>query len=182
MRRGGIGRTAAWAISCLAAGALALALSACGGDSPEAAAKAKTTPISAPADAGSATGGAKSKAAPASRCLAQLDPFLKAMDTLRTSLVAGLAYEQYVAEVKKVMAAYDEIPADKLTLGCVRAAGTPGEKALNRYIAAGNTWTDCVEVPTCEAVSIEAPLQGKWREASEYLSKAERGLAESGAG
>ncbi len=172
----------ATAVACLATGALALGLPACGGNSSEATAKAKTTAITAPADADSTTGGARPKVAPASRCLAQLDPFLKAMDTLRTSLVAGLAYEQYVGEVKKIMATYDTVPVDELALGCVQAAGTPAEQALNRYIAASNTWTDCVEVPTCEAVSIEAPLQTKWREASEYLSKAERGLAESGAG
>lgn len=177
-----MGRTTAWAISCLAAGALTLALSACGGDSPEARANAKTTAISAPAEGDPAPGAAKPEPSGSSRCIAQLDPFLKAMDTLRTSLVAGLAYAQYVGEVRKVIAAYDQVPVDELTLGCVQAVGAPGEKALNRYIAASNTWTDCVEVPTCEAISVEAPLQVKWREASEYLSKAERGLSEPSAG
>lgn len=172
----------ATAVACLATGALALALSACGGDSPEATAKAGTTTVSTPAP--ETTTGSKQRppANPTSRCLAQLDPFLKAMDALRTSLVAGLAYEEYVAEVKKIMAGYDEVPVDELALGCVQAVGRPSEKALNRYIAASNAWTGCVEVPSCEAVSIEAPLQTQWREASEYLSKAERGLAESGAG
>ncbi len=165
------------------ASVLALALASCGGDSPEATANAKTTAISAAAKADATNADpAKSQPSASSRCLAQLDPFLEAMSTLRTSLVAGLAYEQYVGEVKKIMASYDAVPVGELTLGCVQAAGTPAEKALNRYIAAANAWTDCVEVPTCEAVSIEAPLQTKWREASEYLSKAERGLAESGAG
>jgi hypothetical protein len=167
-------------MACLAMGALALALSACGGDSPEATAKAGTTTVSTPPL--EATAKSKPPASPSSRCLTQLDPLLKAMDTLRTSLVAGLAYEQYVAEVKKIIASYDEVPVDELALGCVQAVGRPSEKALNRYIAASNTWTDCVEVPSCEAVSIEASLQSQWREASEYLSKAERGLAESGAG
>jgi hypothetical protein len=177
MRRGGKGRTVAAAMACLAMVGLALALSACGGNSPEATAKAGTTTVSTPPPAE-----AKQGQAPASRCLSQLDPFLKAMDALRTSLVAGLAYEQYVGEVKEIMAAYDEVPVEELTLGCVQAVGRPSEKALNRYIAASNTWTDCVEVPTCEAVSIEAPLQVKWREASEYLSKAQRGLSAPAAG
>jgi len=171
---------AATAVACLATGALALALSACGGDSPEATAKAGTAAVSTPAP--EATTKSKPPANPSSGCLTRLDPLLKAMDALRSSLVSGLAYEQYVGAVKKIMASYDAVPAGELTLGCVQAAGTPAEKALNRYIAAANAWTDCVEVPTCEAVSIEAPLQTKWREASEYLSKAERGLAESGAG
>jgi hypothetical protein len=161
--------------ACLTAGVLALVLAACGSDSPEATANAKTTPISAPAD-GVPASAPKPKATPASRCVSQLDGFLKTMDTLRTNLVAGLAYEQYVGGVKKAIAAYDAVPVEELTLGCVQAAGTPGEKALNRYIAASNTWTDCVEVPSCEAISVEAPLQSQWREASNYLSKAQRGL------
>lgn len=157
----------------LLAVALATALSSCGGDSPEATANARTTP--------KAETTAKAKTPP-SNCLAQLDPLLKAMETLRKNLVAGLAYEQYVAEVKKVKDTYDAVPANEITLGCVQAAGRTSEKALNRYIAASNTWTDCVEVPSCEAVSIEAPLQTSWREASRYLSKAERGLASPSAG
>jgi hypothetical protein len=169
------GRLTTWVGVWLLTSALAIGLASCGGDSPEATAKAGTTTGATPPQA-------KQRHTPASGCIAQLDPFLKAMDALRTGLVAGLAYEQYVAEVKKIMASYDTVPVEELTLGCVQAAGTPAEQALNRYIAASNAWTDCVEVPTCEAVSIEAPLQTKWREASEYLSKAERGLAESGAG
>jgi hypothetical protein len=174
------GRLTTWVGVCLLASVLAIGLASCGGDSPEATAKAGTTTVSTAATGTQSKPKAPTK--PASSCLAQLDPFLKAMDALRTSLVSGLAYEQYVGEVKKIMAAYDEVPVDELTLGCVQTVGAPGEKALNRYIAASNTWTDCVEVPSCEAVSVEAPLQDKWREASEYLSKAERGLAESGAG
>ncbi|HUB98617.1 MAG TPA: hypothetical protein VMS11_02215 [Solirubrobacterales bacterium] len=182
MRSGGMGRTVAWVISCLATGVLALSLSACGGDSPEATAKAKTTQISASADDTSTGAAPKTKAPASSSCLTQLDPFLKAMDNLRTRLVSGLAYEEYVDAVRVIIAAYDEVPADELTLGCVQAVGTPGEKALNRYIAASNTWTDCVEVPSCEAATVEAPLQDKWGEASKYLSKAERGLSEPNAG
>jgi hypothetical protein len=178
-------RLKTWAGACLLASALALALSSCGGDSPEATANARTTPISAPADPSTGSEAPQPKAPfrrAASSCLAQLDPLLKAMETLRKSLVAGLAYEQYVAAVKKIMATYDAVPADKMTLGCVQSAGRAGEQALNRYIAASNTWTDCVKVPSCEAVSVEAPLQTSWREASRYLSKAERGLASPSAG
>lgn len=177
------GRLKPIGVVCVLAGALALALASCGGDSPEATANAKTTAISSPSSGDAAAGDpGKPKPSPSSRCLTRLDPFLKAMDSLRRNLVAGLAYPQYVGEVKKIIAVYDEVPAGKLTLGCVQAVGTPAEQALNRYIAAGNTWTDCVEVPTCEAVSVEAPLQSQWSQASKYLSKAERGLSEPGAG
>lgn len=176
------GRAKTSAGVCLLAIALAVALSSCGGDSPEATANAKTTPISTPAGDAPTSATPRPKAPASSGCLTRLDPFLKAMDNLRTRLVTGLAYEEYVDAVRVIIAAYDEVPAEELTFGCVQAVGTPGEKALNRYIAASNTWTDCVEVPSCEAATVEAPLQDKWREASKYLSKAERGLSEPSAG
>lgn len=169
----------AWATACLLALAASLALSACGGDSPEATANAKPEAAAAASEAE----GAEPKAAAApSPCAAQLHDLLAAMDGLRTDLVGGLAYEQYVGAVKKIAAVYDELPVEELTLACLRAAGTAGERALNRYIAAGNEWSDCVEVPSCEVASIEAPLQTKWRQASEYLSKAQRGLRQQSAG
>ena len=98
------------------------------------------------------------------------------MAALRSNLVAGLDYEGYVGEVKRIRRSYEGIPVDSLALSCLEAAGTPGEKALNRYIAAGNTWTECVETSGCEAASIEAELQRKWRQASHFLTKARRGL------
>ncbi|MGE5408890.1 MAG: hypothetical protein ACM3NV_09775, partial [Syntrophothermus sp.] len=109
-------------------------------------------------------------------CEAQLGDFVGSMARLRSNLVGGLDYEGYVAEVKAIERAYRRIPVDALALSCLRAAGTPGERALNRYIAAANSWTDCVEAPSCQSVSIEAELQRQWRLASGNLSKAQRGL------
>lgn len=177
MHAGRPGRAARYAVPCLAAAAaalaLALALASCGGSSTEATAKAGTVDPTAK-QVPDAVGG--------SRCAGQVGNLLAAMDGLRSDLVAGLAYEQYVGEVKKIVASYEAVPVDQLALGCLRAAGTPGEKALNRYIAAGNAWTDCVEVPSCEAASIESQLQGEWRRASRYLSKAQHGLGQQASG
>jgi hypothetical protein len=172
---------------CLAAACVALSLASCGGDSSAATAKggdgaapahsepskdaAKKTPAGGKANSGESRGAIGSNA-----CAAQLGDVLASMDKLRTRLVAGLAYEQYVDAVKSVLAIYGAVPVDELALACLRAAGTPAEKGINRYVAAGNAWTDCVEVPSCEAASIEADLQGKWKQASGYLSKAQRGL------
>lgn len=176
----GLRRSARWAAACLLALALASALACCGGDSSAATAKAGTEASRAETDSSAPlpkkTQAKLRAASSAGRCAGQLSGLLAAMDGLRATLVSGLAYEQYVGEVKAVMAAYDELPVDDLALGCLRAAGNPSEKALNRYIAASNEWTDCVEVTTCEAASIETALQAKWKEASEYLSKAQRAL------
>lgn len=171
------GRRIAIALLAAAALALALALGACGGDSPDATAKGGN---------GAAEAIQRSKAelarqqprpvAPGARCQAQVGEFLGAMDTLRRNLAVGLSYEQYVGELKAIRRSYAAIPTARVALGCLRAAGTPGERGLNEYIAAGNTWTDCVEVPGCEAASIEAGLQAQWKVASRYLSKAQSGL------
>jgi hypothetical protein len=172
------------ATACLAAAALALALASCGGDS-----SAATAP-NEPEGVSTATGKSPAELAEqrprptsaGSRCETQVGPFLDAMERLRRNLVVGLSYEGYVAEMKALRGAYGAIPSHRVGLECLRAAGTPGERGLNEYIAASNTWTDCVEIPGCEAASIEAQLQGQWRVASGYLSKARRGLRRLGAG
>lgn len=157
--------------------AAALALSACGGGGEEA---------TASADAGASTATTTSppppRATAAATCSDQVGTFVIGMDRLRKNLVAGLDYEGYVAEVRAIRKTYEAIPVDRLALGCLHRAGTPGERALNRYIAAGNTWTDCVEADGCEAATIEAALQAKWRQASRYLSKAQHGLRDQRSG
>lgn len=175
------------ALACLAAAALALALSSCGGDGP---ASAKDT--TAEAGGGKAEGSVRSRAdlarqrprpgAPSGRCATQVGSFIGSMDNLRRNLAIGLSYEQYVAEMKAIRSAYDGIPTERVALGCLKAAGTPGESGLNEYIAAGNTWTECVETPGCESATIEAELQQRWRVASRYLSKAQLGLRRLGNG
>lgn len=169
------------AITCLAAAALLLSLSSCGGDGP-------ATAKSAGAEGGGeeTEGSVQSRAdlarqrprpvAPSGRCQTQVGGFIDAMDGLRRNLAIGLSYEQYVAEMKGIRSAYEAIPTERVALGCLKAAGTPGESGLNEYIAAGNTWTECVETPGCESATIEAQLQQRWREASRYLSKAQSGL------
>lgn len=176
MRIGGMLRSAG-VLAALAASA-ALALAGCGGGG-----GAGTAQAEAPASAASTAQNATQPTAPKpASCSHQLGEFLGGLATLRTNLVAGLDYEGYVGEVKRIRRGYEAIPVDSLALSCLHAAGTPGERALNRYIAAGNTWTDCVETSGCEAASIEAELQRKWRQASRYLSKAQHGIRDEAAG
>lgn len=112
-----------------------------------------------------------------SRCLQQLGGFLGSLDRLRDQLVAGVTYEQYVAELADVRAAYSRLPVAALGLGCLHRVGTPGERALNRYIGAAEVWSDCVEIAGCQSASIESRLQRRWRQASRLLSRAEDGIA-----
>lgn len=171
------------ATALLVAAALALALASCGGGSPAASAKARSGGGDATVKSRADLARQRPRAVGASgRCQAQVGGFLTALERLRRNLVVGLSYEQYVGELKAIHRTYAAIPTDRVALGCLRAAGTPGERGLNEYIAASNTWTDCVEVPGCESASIEAELQGQWHEAARYLSKAEQGLRRLGAG
>lgn len=171
-------RSAAWiAVGCTLAVGLALGLSACGGDSGQANAEAKDATT-----AGSETRPAAQKendAVPAAEtCAGQVGGFLDSMAKLRSDLVAGLSYEDYVAAVESIRGVYHRVPVAKLTLECLRAAGTPGESGLNKYIEASNAWTECVETPGCESATVEPALQSRWRQASKLLGEAQAGLRE----
>lgn len=159
-------RSTRWAaLPCLIAAALALGLSACGGGSSAMAGQA-----------GTAASAATKPTAGGGSCSSQVGAFLDSMATLRTNLVAGLSYEQYVGELEAIRGAYHRIPTDKVSLGCLKVAGTPGENSLNEYIEASNSWTACVEEAGCEATTIEPTLQTKWRQAAKLLSEAQQGL------
>ena len=176
MRGKGSKRTTAPAALCfVTAAALALALGACGGDSQQATAEVKTeTAIRAGAQA--VAGKGERKGPGAETCAGQVGDFIAAMATLRTDLVAGLSYEDYVAEVQAIRGAYHRVPVGKLGLECLQAAGTPAEDGLNKYIEASNAWTECVETPGCESASVESALQSRWRQASKRLNAAQTGL------
>jgi hypothetical protein len=114
-----------------------------------------------------------------SPCRSQLHDFLGSMDALRDRLAVGLNYEDYLREVRAVKAVYEGIPVDRLAIGCLAATGSPGERALNRYLDAANTWGDCLAATSCETESLEAKLRRKWALASDLLSAAQQGLRSS---
>lgn len=105
-------------------------------------------------------------------CPAQVDVLVKAMEALRHQLAAGLSYEQYAARLKALRRDYDEIPTERLGLGCVTATGTPAEAALNEYTDAANAWGECLADAACATATIEPVLQRKWRVASRLLGEA----------
>jgi hypothetical protein len=147
---------------------LALVLTACG---------AQGSPgedtVDAAAPAGAAHG---ARAGGDATCGGQLRPLVAAMDTLRTDLATGLTYDQYVSGLRRVRAAYRRIRAGRLQLGCLVAAGTPAERAVNRYIEGANAWGKCLATAACETASIEPRLQSEWARASKLLSAAQAAL------
>lgn len=114
-----------------------------------------------------------------SPCRGQLYDFLDSMDALRDRLAVGLNYEDYLREVRGLKDVYGRIPVDRLAIGCLAAAGSPGERALNRYLNAANTWGDCLAMTSCETEALEARLRRKWALASDLLSAAQQGLRNS---
>lgn len=98
------------------------------------------------------------------------------MDSLRRKLAVGLTYEQYLHELHGARRAYEAIPAERVRLGCLLAAGTPGERALNLYTEAANEWGACLATASCTSALVEPALQRKWARASHLLSSARAGI------
>jgi len=147
--------------------AVALALSACGGDGASAENEA--------AASGAATTAAQARGEelPAPGCPAKVDALLEDLGRLRRQLAVGLSYDQYAARVKQLGAAYAATPVEQLTIGCLRTTATPAEDALNEYIDGTNAWGECLADASCSTATIEPVLQRKWRVASHSLSEAQ---------
>jgi hypothetical protein len=105
-----------------------------------------------------------------------LGSFVGSMADLRRKLAVGLSYEEYLGEVRKLRVVYAAIPSERLELGCLLVAGTPAEKALNRYIAAANVWGECLTTAACDTATVEPALQHEWARASALLSTAQAGI------
>ena len=148
--------------------AVALTLSACGDSGTAAPANATATPVEKPGTEKKAKG-----ASAAEPCPTRVGVLVNSLDTMRHQLAVGLSYEQYVAKVHGLRRAYDQIPIGHLTISCLATAGTPAERALNKYIDATNSWGDCLADAACTTASVEPVLQRKWRVASRFLSEAQ---------
>ncbi|MEX2448097.1 MAG: hypothetical protein WD404_05060 [Solirubrobacterales bacterium] len=114
------------------------------------------------------------------RCARPLRRFVAALDSLRGTVAVGVTYDTYLARVREVRARYQRVPAGRLAVGCLLAAAAPAERALNSYLAAANTWGDCLADTSCRVEAIEAKLQRAWNRASNLLSQAQLAAAIGG--
>jgi len=150
-------------LGCALALVAALALSACGGGGAATAESVRTTQPKPKAGVAAGDRGP---------CPAAVTTFADSLDQLRRQLAIGLSYEQYAAKIKTLGSAYDHLPINRLTIGCLTATGTPSEQAFNKYIDAANAWGECLADASCTTAAIEPVLQHKWRVASRSLSEA----------
>jgi hypothetical protein len=155
-------------LGCVLAAGSALTLSACGGgDGATAKAPAETT-----AKAATPAAPEQGKRTGTKPCPAGVDTLLDDLTRLRRQLAVGLSYDQYSSRVKQLRASYATVPIDRLRIECLRSAGTPTERALNKYIDGVNAWGECLADAACTTAASEPVLQRKWRAASHFLSEA----------
>jgi predicted Ser/Thr protein kinase len=153
---------------------LALALPACGSRS-SAAPEPSTAKTMRSAGAEPPSG--SRPAATSASCASHLSGFVDQLEHLRRSLVIGVSYEQYVAELGTVRESYEQVPVGKLDLACVAGAAESAEESFDGYLAAANAWGDCVSKAGCETTELEPKLQRRWRAAAKQLAAAKQALA-----
>ncbi len=88
----------------------------------------------------------------------------------------GVSYEQYVSELGTVRKSYERLPIEKLDLACVSGPATSAEESFDGYLAAANTWGDCVSESGCETSALEPKLRRKWQLAAKQLAEAQQAL------
>jgi hypothetical protein len=114
-------------------------------------------------------------------CQSQVGPLLTAEQDLEGRLNAvGLSYNDYGNKVGDVSVAYNTIPFKELSPQCLTQVGVHAEKAMNSYVKAGQTWTDCFDDFSCDDDSIDPDLQLDWFEASAQIKQASQGMTAIG--
>jgi hypothetical protein len=114
---------------------------------------------------------------PAIACGPRLSAFVDQLEHLRRSLAIGVSYEQYVAELGTVRESYHRVPVGELDLACVSGPASSAERSFDGYLAAANTWGECVSEAGCETAALEPRLQREWRAAARQLAAAQQALA-----
>jgi hypothetical protein len=173
------GRRARLAPLLAAAIALALALPGCGSQAPAAPQPTDATTAGATESTpgGIAESASRGKpASPSPACSSHLTGFLDQLEHLRRSLVVGVSYEQYVSELGTVRRSYEQVPVGKLDLACVSGPANSAEQSFDTYLAAANTWGDCVSEAGCETSALEPKLRRRWQLAAQFLAEAKEAL------
>ena len=112
-----------------------------------------------------------SAAALSDECVREVGPFISALEDLDSRLTVGLSFSDYSTRVGDVRVAYDRIDIPKLDAVCITLVGAPGEDAYNDYVAAYNTWNDCINNVDCSNDTITPQLQAQWAKATTTIAE-----------
>jgi hypothetical protein len=117
-------------------------------------------------------------------CRQVMQPLDDKLADLGSRLNVGLDFEAYSSKVGDAQVAYDrvgrQIKTDPVSDGCSTDVGERLEGALNAYIAAYNTWNNCVNDVNCTFDKGSPALkkaQAKWLRAGGLTGKAETALS-----
>lgn len=120
-------------------------------------------------------------AAAVAQCQTQVGGLIASLRDLESRLNGvGVNYEEYSRRVGDVSAAYGQTPINQLSSDCLLNVGVHAEGAMNAYIDAGNTWSECFE-DLCDSDSIDPELQADWTKATSLIDKSESGYSAVGA-
>jgi hypothetical protein len=109
-------------------------------------------------------------------CENQAGAFLNSISDLDSRLDVGLSFDEYSSAVGDANVEHDRVVPSSLHGNCLSAAAAD-ESALNFYINAENTWSDCFSNDYCTTDQIEPQLQKQWAKASTKDEEAKADLA-----
>jgi hypothetical protein len=118
-------------------------------------------------------------AAAVAQCQQQVGGLLSALEDLDSRLGGvGLSEQDYLVRVGNISAAYGQTPIKELSPTCVLNVGINAESAMNAYVDAGDTWSNCITDLSCNVDGITPQLQAQWAKATGLIDKAKQGFAQ----
>jgi len=151
---------------------LVLAMGGCGGPS-----AAETHAAALKKEKASAAAAAKKlradQQAAHDQCVAQLQPFIDALNQVNSRLEVGLNYSDYGDRLGDAQVAYDKIQVDGLadiSPKCLDAAAKL-EHSYNEFLKVKNVWSACIDDYACDFSKGTANDQAQqgWQKAGQAL-------------
>ena len=106
-----------------------------------------------------------------SACMAQIGPFLDAMQQIDSRLNIGINEADFVSRVGTAQVNHDTIDTHAISGKCLDA-GVKLEKGLNAYAKAATKWSHCVSQSSCTFRKINGFEQLQWATAGLDITKA----------
>jgi hypothetical protein len=109
-------------------------------------------------------------------CKGKLGELITSLEDLNSRLAGGFQYAVYTHRIRDLQAMYEQVGYRRLDFGCLTEVGLPVESAINRYAKADAIWYRCASDPGCDTSKVEPKVRQHWRDASNSIADAKRGL------